>query len=73
MSVMNPTIIKRKKLKEDMNLHTVLKSTRNYYDAFSSSYVKFYDNWVKAEDVFSNVNYKEGYDKVANMLTSMVT
>lgn len=73
MSVKMPTIIQRKKLKEPTNLHEVLESTRTYYNTISRDYVTFYENWTKAEDIFSNVNYKKGYDKVANILTNSVT
>lgn len=72
MSVIRPTIITRKKLKENQNLRTLLMSTKRYYEAFSNSYVKFYDNWVKAKDAFSDPIYKEGYDRVAKVLTDIV-
>lgn len=72
MSVIKPTITKRKTLEKDANLHRVLKSTMQYYDAFSDSYITFYDNWTKAENAFSDAEYKKGYDRVAQTLSDMV-
>lgn len=65
MSVTKPTITQRKTLEKDVSLGRILRSTMQYYDVFSDSYVTFYDNWTKAEDVFSDGEYKEGYDRVA--------
>jgi len=61
-----PEILERK------DLSRVLDSTRKYYEAYSNGYVKFYNDWVKGEDVFSNPAYKEGYDKVAEVLVNIV-
>lgn len=72
MSVNIPAVIKRKKLK-DTTLNAVIQSTRNYYHVISGSYVSFYDNWIRAENIFSNTDYKEGYDKVAELLIDTMT
>ena len=71
-SVKRPTIIERKKLNEGDNLPTLLRSTKRYYEAFADGYVKFYNNWVRGEDMFSDADYKEGYDRVARILTDIV-
>jgi len=34
--------------------------------------VDFYSSWLKQKNAFSDPNYKEGYDKVAETLTSVV-
>ena len=72
MSVTKPTITKRKKLEENVNLCTLLESTKRYYNAFTESYITFYESWAKAEDAFSDTEYKKGYDTVAKILTRMV-
>lgn len=71
-SVKRPTIIERKKLKGAGSLRTLLKSTKRYYEAFADGYVEFYKSWVKGEEMFSDADYKEGYDRVARILTDIV-
>ncbi len=60
-----PEVIERRRLKEKEDLCKLLESTRQYYDAYADQYVKFYNDWRKQKDTFSNPNYKAGYDKVA--------
>jgi len=67
-----PEIIKRKKLEEKEGLRRLLDSTRQYYEAYVNRYVDFYNSWFKQKDAFSDPNYKEGYDKVAETLTRIV-
>lgn len=67
MSVNIPAVIKRKKLK-NTTLNAVMQSTRDYYHTISDSYIMFYDNWIKAENIFSIADYKEGYGNVAELL-----
>jgi ubiquinone/menaquinone biosynthesis C-methylase UbiE len=64
--------LKRKKFK-GRKYNGVLKSTRAYYERFSEGYVRFYENWLKGEGEFSNLGYKEGYDRVADILSETAT
>jgi len=59
--------LKRKQF-EGREYDEVLKSTRAYYESFSDGYVRFYENWSKGEEEFSNPTYKEGYDEIARFL-----
>lgn len=68
-----PTIISRKEMNKPTDLHTLVDSTRHYYNDISGDYVTFYENWVNKEDIFSNTAYKKGYDKVADILIDTVT
>jgi ubiquinone/menaquinone biosynthesis C-methylase UbiE len=68
MSIIRPTIIKRTRLKEVGELRPLSRSTKKYYEAFSDGYAKFYDNWLRADDIFADVRYKNGYDSVAKVL-----
>lgn len=68
MSIIRPTIIKRKRLKGVAELRPLSRSTKEYYEAFSDGYAKFYDNWLRADDIFADVRYKNGYDMVAKVL-----
>jgi len=67
-----PEIIERKRLKEKENLRRLLDSTRQYYEAYADKYVEFYNSWFKQKDAFSDPDYKEGYDEVAQTLTRVV-
>jgi len=67
-----PEIIKRRRLKEKDDLHKLLGSMRQYYEAYTDKYVEFYNSWSKQKNAFSDPNYKEGYDRVAETLITMV-
>ena len=67
-----PEVIERRRLKEKEGLRKLLDSTRQYYEAYTDKYVEFYNSWSKQKNAFSNPNYKEGYDKVAETLTRVV-
>lgn len=68
-----PEIIKRRALQEKEDLGRLLDSTKQYYEAYSSKYVEFYNNWFKGEDAFSNPDYKEGYDQLAETLIEVMS
>jgi SAM-dependent methyltransferase len=65
-------VIKRRKLKKGNDLDQILKSTSEYYRAFSDKYAKFYDDWLSGKGPFSDPKYKKGYDRVAKTLTELV-
>lgn len=67
-----PEIVKRRGLRKGEDLGKLLDSTRQYYEAYSNKYVKFYNNWLRGENAFSNPDYKEGYDELAETLIRFV-
>lgn len=67
-----PEIIKRRRLKEKDDLHKLLGSTRQYYEAYTDKYVESYNSWSKQKNAFSDPNYKEGYDRVAETLIKVM-
>jgi len=67
-----PEIIERRRLEEMEDLRKLLDSTRQYYEAYADKYVEFYNSWSKQKNAFSDPNYKEGYDKVAETLMRAV-
>ena len=68
----NGTIMKRKSF-IGKEYHSILESTRSYYREYAADYVKFYENWVKGRNEFSDSEYMEGYETIAKVLTSIVT
>lgn len=67
-----PEIIKRRTLQAKEDLGKLLDSTRQYYEAYSNKYVEFYHNWFKRENAFSNPDYKEGYDQLAETIIKVM-
>jgi len=65
-------IVERRRLGKENDLSRILKSTRQYYSAFSDQYAKFYDAWLSGEGHFSDPEYKMGYDRVSTILTGLV-
>ncbi len=65
-------IVKRRRLGKEDDLLEILKSTREYYRAFSEKYEKFYEDWLSGEGSFSDPEYKMGYDRVLTTLTGLV-
>lgn len=67
-----PEILERRSLRKGAVLGKILDSTRKYYGSYSDEYANFYDNWLRSEGSFSDLKYKIGYDKVANILLGLV-
>lgn len=67
-----PEIMKRRALQEKEDLGKLLDSTKQYYEAYSDKYVEFYDDWFKGKNAFSNPDYKEGYDQLAETLIEVM-
>jgi len=65
------SVIKRRSLQEKDELERLLESTRRYYEAYSVEYVKFYDDGFRSEGAFFNHEYREGYDKIAELLRNL--
>jgi 2-polyprenyl-3-methyl-5-hydroxy-6-metoxy-1,4-benzoquinol methylase len=73
MSIRVSPLIRRKKLKKNSDLCTIVASTKKYYNIISDDYVAFYNNWVKGRDLFSDRKIKKGYDRVADIVSDAVT
>lgn len=65
-------VVKRRRLGKEDDLDEILKSTREYYVAFSDRYTKFYDDWLSGEGPFSDPEYKMGYDRVSETMRGLV-
>lgn len=65
-------VVERSSLQKGSDLNKILNSMRKYYRLFSDGYVQFYDNWLENKGPFSDLEYKVGYDKVAELLIGLV-
>jgi len=65
-------VVERSSLQKGSDLNKILNSTRKYYGLFSDGYVQFYDNWLESKGHFSDLEYKVGYDNVAELLIRLV-
>jgi 2-polyprenyl-3-methyl-5-hydroxy-6-metoxy-1,4-benzoquinol methylase len=72
MSIRVSPSIGRKKLEKNSDLGTIVASTRKYYNIISDNYVRFYHNWIKGRDLFSDEKIKKGYDRVADIVIDVV-
>lgn len=64
-------VVKRRSVGEGDDLPEILRSTREYYRAFSEKYEKFYEDWLSGEGPFSDPEYKMGYDRVLTTLAGL--
>ncbi|MCW3978637.1 MAG: methyltransferase domain-containing protein, partial [Candidatus Bathyarchaeota archaeon] len=65
-------VVKRRRVEKEDDLPEILKSTREYYRAFSEKYEKFYGDWLSGGGLFSDPEYKMGYDRVLTTLVGLV-
>jgi len=70
--IITEVIRRRRELQEKEDLDKLLDSTKKYYENYSEKYVDFYNKWIKGEGNFSNPDYKEGYDQLAETLNEVV-